>query len=269
MNIGVRREGTLLRGELAGPRGAPLVVFVHGGFMDRHMFDGQVPPVVEAGNRALSWDVRGHGESVPRGEGRPSVADMAADLFALLDEIGQAEPAVLVGQSLGGMIAQRATLTAPARVAGLVTIGSPCINPEDRRISRRMAAIWRVSGLVAGVLPASVIRCRLPEGTAVTAKAQQYVRSAVEDLTREDFLWLTQASREAGHGLRGRRIEVPQLIIRGASDNSGAGRLTALTAPHWASRDPQARCEVLPAAGHQAHQDRPELFNRLLLGFLE
>ncbi|QSB13838.1 alpha/beta hydrolase [Natronosporangium hydrolyticum] len=266
--VEVKRAGSTIRGELVGPTGAALVVFIHGGFMDRRMFDGQVPAVVAAGNQVLSWDVRGHGESLPRGAERPSVADLAADLFALLDEVGHTAPVILVGQSLGGMIAQRAALTTPARVAGLVIIGAPCVNPADPKISRRMAAMWRVSNLITGLLPSSAIRRQLPKGTAVTAQAQQYVRAAVATVTKEDFRWLTEASREAGQGLRGQRIEAPQLIVRGALDNSGAGRLTALTAAHWTSRDPHARYELIPAAGHQAHQDQPELFNRLLLDFI-
>lgn len=176
MHVQLSREGTTLHGELTGPEQAPLLAFIHGGFMDRHMFDG--------------------------------------------------------------------------------------------KLRRRMAAVWRMSALVTGLLPTSAIRSQLPRGTAVTAPAKQYVRTATATITKADFLWLTQASRQAGQGLQSRRIDQPQLIIRGASDTSGSGRLTALTASHWIARDQNARYEVIPGAGHQAHQDQPEVFDRLLLDFL-
>ncbi|WP_150461300.1 alpha/beta fold hydrolase [Nesterenkonia ebinurensis] len=71
-----------------------------------------------------------------------------------------------------------------------------------------------------------------------------------------------------GQGLEGRRTSIPQLITRGEADTGGAGRLTDMTASHCVSRDPYAQYELIPRAGHQAHQDQPEIFNELLLDFL-
>lgn len=264
----VTRGGVALQAYLHGAGAGPLVAFVHGGFLDRHMFDGQIGPLVGAGHPVLTWDLRGHGESGARGPHRPSVAELSADLLAVLEATGHTAPAVLVGQPLGGMIAQHVALTAPERVARLVTIGAPCINPDDDRLRRRAAMLWRVSGLVTGLLPTSLIRSQLVTGTAVTPEARDYVRSVVDRVTKDDFRWLVEASRDAGRGLGGRRITVRQLITRGERDTSGAGRLTALTAAHWVARDPDARSEVIPDAGHQAHQDNPEVFHRLLLDFL-
>lgn len=264
----VTREDATLHAWCHGAEGSPVVAFVHGGFMDRRMFDPQIGPLVEDGYAVLTWDLHGHGESSRRGTQRPSVADMAADLFTVLDEVDQSEPVILVGQSLGGMVVQHAALTIPSRVSGLVTIGAPCINPADRKLRRRASLLWQVSGFITGLLPSSAVRAQLSKGTAATPEAQRYVQSVVQRVTKDDFRWLVHASREAGRGLRGQRVAVPQLITLGEHDDSGAGRLTALTASHWVSRDPSARYEVIPGAGHLAHQDQPELFNRLLLDFL-
>ena len=40
-------------------------------------------------------------------------------------------------------------------------------------------------------------------------------------------------------------------------------------APDWAARDPESRYIVIPGAGHNANQDNPTFFNRLLLEFLD
>jgi 3-oxoadipate enol-lactonase len=153
----IEREGTVLQAELHGLEECRLVAFTHGGWMDRRMFDGQIHPVATAGYQVLTWDLRGHGESLLRGIARPSVADMTADLIAVLDDTGHTGPVFLVGQTLGGMISQHLALVTPERVAGLVTIGSPCINPDDLKLAHRMAWMWRVSGFVNGLLPTSLI----------------------------------------------------------------------------------------------------------------
>ncbi|NED96257.1 alpha/beta hydrolase [Phytoactinopolyspora alkaliphila] len=232
------------------------------------MFDEQVEPVVNAGFQMLTSDLRGHGASLADAKYDTSVTDMARDQLALLDSLGHNGPVHLVGQSLGGMVAQHVVRLAPERVRSLVTIGAPCVTPESRRIAATLATVWRVSGGITGLMPEAAIRRQLPAGTAVKPHVQEYVRGATENLTKRDFRWLVRVSREAGRRLPGYRVECPVLILRGEHDASGAGKLTALTGPRWARRDPRARYEVLPGAGHQAHQDQPEAFNQILLDFL-
>jgi 3-oxoadipate enol-lactonase len=268
-HLQIARARTVLHADLHGSGDGPMVVFTHGGWMDRRMFDEQIGPMTAAGYRVLTWDLRGHGQSLPRGSSRPSVADMADDLVAVLDEVESPGAVSLVGQSLGGMVSQYVALVAPQRVASLVTIGAPCINPDDPTLTKRMATVWRVSGLISGLLPHSVLLRGMAKGTAVTPAAQDYVRTVTSGSTRESVRWLTQAAAQAGRDLPSRGIEVPVLITRGEHDRSGAGRLTAMTAQSWVARDPRARYVEIPEAGHQAHQDQPEAFNVLLLDFLE
>lgn len=74
--------------------------------------------------RVCAYDRLGVGES-----GRPPAAqtfdDMAADLLGVLDDLGLTEPVVLVGQSLGGMVATTAASRAPDRVAGVLLLDAP------------------------------------------------------------------------------------------------------------------------------------------------
>ncbi|MGC0250569.1 alpha/beta fold hydrolase [Pseudactinotalea sp. Z1748] len=266
--VQVPRAGTVLEAEVHGPSRGPLVVFTHGGWMDRRMFDGQVQPMVATGYRVLLWDLRGHGASVPHGLDEPTADDMSADLLALLDEVNGSDRAVLVGQSLGGMVSQRVVLESPQRAAGLVTIGAPCINPTGRGVKARLRLAWRLSGMIGALLPTRLIRKQLPQGTATTSGAREYVRATTSGVTREDFGRLVDVSRGAGDGLQGKRFAVPVLATRGALDASAAGRLTAMTARRWPVDGGRFHYEEIPEAGHQAHQDNPEAFNRLLLAFL-
>ncbi|WP_410605082.1 alpha/beta fold hydrolase, partial [Amycolatopsis sp. lyj-90] len=116
------RDGGVLRyGDLAGD-GRP-VVFTHGAGMDHRMFDAQALALNEAGHRVVSWDQRGHGESSLAPGVRFTAASALEDLSALLDHLGLDRP-VLVGHSLGGNLAQALVRRFPARVSGLVVVGS-------------------------------------------------------------------------------------------------------------------------------------------------
>lgn len=132
-------SGCDLRFRDSGETGLP-VVFTHGAGVDARMFDQQVDAVVRAGFRAVSWDLRGHGESRPDRAGFTAERALA-DLTALIDHLDLDRP-VLVGHSLGGNLSQAAVRRAPERFAGLVVIDSTWNSGPLRAGSVRCCA-WR------------------------------------------------------------------------------------------------------------------------------
>lgn len=92
--------GVSLAADVGGsPSGTP-VVFMHGGGQTRHAWHGAMRHLVIAGYRVISLDARGHGDSEWSPTGDYALPDLAADLVAVVEEIG-VTPA-LVGASLGG-----------------------------------------------------------------------------------------------------------------------------------------------------------------------
>ena len=82
----------------------------------------RLAPELEARGRVSRIDQRGHGRSgAPRGP--YSRADLAADVVAVLDA-KEIERTILVGHSMGGIVAIEAALAYPERVAALVLIGT-------------------------------------------------------------------------------------------------------------------------------------------------
>jgi pimeloyl-ACP methyl ester carboxylesterase len=105
-------------------------VFVHGLVMDNlaSFYYTLAGAAVGAGARAILYDLRGHGRSERTPESY-STRDGVADLCALLDALGVTEPAYLVANSYGGLIAAQMAVSAPDRVAGLALIESDCAGP--------------------------------------------------------------------------------------------------------------------------------------------
>lgn len=106
--------------EAGRPTGTP-VILLHG-YSDSWFSWSRVLPVLPAGVRAIAVDMRGHGNSSDE-PGSFGVADLAADVVALMDRLG-IDRATIVGHSYGSLVAQAVAAGHPARVDGLVLIGA-------------------------------------------------------------------------------------------------------------------------------------------------
>lgn len=76
---------------------------------------------VASGYDLLLYDLRGHGRTQTTPDGY-TLEEGADDLDALLDAVGIVDPAFLVGNSYGGLLAARMALDHPHRVAGLYLV---------------------------------------------------------------------------------------------------------------------------------------------------
>jgi pimeloyl-ACP methyl ester carboxylesterase len=108
-------EGARLYYEEAG-QGTP-VVLIHGGFLDRRMWDGQFEVLAQQ-YRAIRYDVRAHGLSRADSVAFADHEDLH-QLMAALD-VGRA---AIVGLSMGGQIATDFALAYPEMVSALVLVG--------------------------------------------------------------------------------------------------------------------------------------------------
>jgi pimeloyl-ACP methyl ester carboxylesterase len=108
--------GGRLAAESAGD--GPPIVFVHSAIVNRRAWDGVVPGVVEAGYRAITYDMRGFGQSTTE-----EVHFVAHDdILAVLDHFDLGRAAI-VGNSMGATFAQEAVLAAPERFVAYVWVG--------------------------------------------------------------------------------------------------------------------------------------------------
>ncbi len=102
-------------------RGDAVVVFVHGLPLDNHSsFFMTLAPEVSKHARVVLYDLRGHGRSEQPPAGY-SGTDMAADLAAIVDALGESR-VIVVGHSFGGYVALRYAADHPDRVQGLVLL---------------------------------------------------------------------------------------------------------------------------------------------------
>jgi pimeloyl-ACP methyl ester carboxylesterase len=227
---------------------------------DASMFSG-LARLLAPRARVLVPDLRAHGRSeVP--EQSWSVADLAEDLAALLDELGVG-PVILAGFSMGGMAAVEFAVRFPARVTGLVLIGSSAGAEEPFR-KLQIKSLARLIDLTG---PASF----LPHESSKATFSPRFRRTHRDEVRRWESvvrampgLALSQALRAVG----GRRdllsqvgqINVPVAIIAGDADKVVRPRLSKV----MHQRIPGSQLVILPGVGHAVPTERPEAVAQLI-----
>ncbi|MDB5825732.1 MAG: alpha/beta hydrolase [Herminiimonas sp.] len=132
----------------------PTVMFVHGAQEDHSIWILQTRYFAHHGFGVLAVDLPGHGRSA--GPALQSVEQMASWLIEVMAAAGVRE-ALLVGHSMGSLIALESSFQAPARVRRLALLGTAypmkvsgalldaALNDEPRAID--MANIWSHSSI--------------------------------------------------------------------------------------------------------------------------
>lgn len=99
----------------------PTAVFIHGAQNDHSVWALQSRYFAHHGHNVLAVDLPGHGRS--QGQAKDSVEAMAGWLLAVLDAAG-VDQAMLIGHSMGSLVALEASLRAPRRVGRLAMLGT-------------------------------------------------------------------------------------------------------------------------------------------------
>jgi pimeloyl-ACP methyl ester carboxylesterase len=173
-----------------GPRGAATVLLVHGLFATADLNWSLAIPVLGSRFRVIAPDLRGHGRGLPtrRFDGE-ECADDLADIVRALD-LG---PVIVVGYSLGGLVAQLFARRYPELVAGLVLCATatsflvPTQHGPMRLVdwaARRAPEQLRRAALMAMLAPKSA-----------NSKRGQWMMSQVR---RHDTMAMLDAIAEAG-----------------------------------------------------------------------
>ena len=248
-----------------GRRGAglPWLVFLPGLSADHTLFEKQTAYFSGRYN-CLVWDAPAHGLSRPYALAF-TMADLADDLQGIFRAEGIGRP-FLIGQSLGGYIAQVYMDRYPDAVSGFVSVDS-C--PLSRKYySRWELALLRHTKWMYRSIPWKLLLEWGIAGTATTAYGRALMRNIWSVYEREEYCSL------ADHGYRilveaveakpEYPISCPVLLLCGEKDAAGSAKRYN---KRWAELDGH-RLIWLKGAGHNANTDAPEEVNRLIDAFV-
>lgn len=254
----------------AGVGGRPLLL-LHGYTGGKNDFVDVIGPLAERGWHVVAPDHRGHGSSSkPASEDDYSFELFAADALALADTLGW-DSFVLLGHSMGGMIAQILTLTAPERVRGLILMDTSHRRVEiDPEIVALGAKLAREEGLevIIGLLAEMEDPLSTPAHERLCAERPGY-RERGDDNTRacSPAMYASMLLQITGDGDRLgdlASIACPTLVIVGDQD-------VPFIEPSRRMADaiPGARLELLAGAGHSPQFESPDEWWRAVGPFLD
>jgi len=240
--------------EHGDPTGVP-VLLLHG-FADSWRSFERLLPNLPTSVRALAPTQRGHGDAERPAAGY-APRDFAADVAALMDALGLGR-AIVVGHSMGAIVALRFGLDYPARTLGLVLVswrGYPrpsvvaaltsLTDPIDPGFVRRF-----VAASFAQPPPEAVLDAMVRESLKLPARVW---RAVAADFVADDV------TAELG------AIAAPALVVWGDQDATCPRREQEALAAAIAG----ARLVVYAGAGHALHWEEPARLAADLAAFVD
>ncbi|WP_188113441.1 alpha/beta fold hydrolase [Nocardioides humilatus] len=213
----------------AAPASAPgkaPVVLLHGAFADHESFRGWLGPLAAGGHHAIAPARRGRvGVGPERAEGL-AFDDYVADTIAVLDTLD--EPAILVGHSLGALVAQRLAEQGRARAIVLLAPAPPAMLTAQAvalpHFLPQMPRIMTGRPFVVGPAACSALALnRLPEAD----------RPAVHQHLTHESGKVYRAAMFGTIKVDARKVTVPVFVAGGTDDRIIATSLTRKTAKHY------------------------------------
>ena len=240
-------------------------VFLLHGVGGGHAAWAQTTPVLaREGFRCIAWDAPGYGASTLVNP--YTTGELAKAVLALIAHVG-ARRSVILGHSMGGMIAQEAAALGPTGIHGLIlfatspAFGKPGGEWQQQFLSSRFAPLDAGQGM-AGLAPKLVNGMVGPNAHAQAIASAISMMSGVPESTYRAALSAIVSFNRLNELAR---INVPTLCLAGELDTNAPPAVME----KMASRIPNAAYQCLPGVGHLGSMESPAAFNAATIAFLK
>jgi 3-oxoadipate enol-lactonase len=244
---------------LDGPAGAPVVVLGPSLGTSLEMWDAQIPALTERW-QVLRYDLRGHGNS-PAPDGPYTIADLAQDVLALLDQLRISRVA-FCGVSLGGAIGTWLAVHHPDRLSALVLCCTAARFGEPEAWHDRA---YRVRTEGSDWLAEPTTQRWFTGGFPTSSPTEVHrLLMMLRGVQTEGYAGCCDAL--AGFDLRSRlrEIRIPTLVIAGADDPATPVTMSR----ELAHGIPDADLVVVPDAAHLANVEQPSAVTAAIVDHL-
>lgn len=244
----------------------PLVVLLHGGFLDHRQWNAQLATFPER-YRVIAPDARGHGDST----NATATFRHTDDVAALIRHLN-AGPAILVGVSMGAATATDTALEHPDLVRAIVVSGAGTSEPEfaDNWTHKTLEQIW--PALFAGDLPRALqIWSQFTTGPNRTpADLDPAIPALIEEMTTKTWLKHTADEKDwsthpENTWARAAALTIPVLAVIGAADSDDHRH----NAERLADTVATGRKATIAGAAHYPNMEHPAEFDAIVSEFID
>lgn len=253
-----------------GDPASPPVVFIHAWGLNGDMWSAQVPALIDAGFRPITYDQRGYGRSDRAAAHRYDLDSLADDLAAVMDAMNL-RGAALVGHSLGAHVAVRYLSRHHDNSVRKVLLSAPGA-PMLRRSEDNEAGVDEAVFEASREVMAADIGAFVDSTSSADYFGTRPVSPALADWTRRPFidaplhvlLETHKTFTRADLRTELATLKLPTLVLHGSADQSApieaTGRPTAALIP-------SSRLVVFEGAGHGLYTSEAPRYNQEIIGF--
>jgi pimeloyl-ACP methyl ester carboxylesterase len=239
-------------------------------------------------HRLVFYDLRGHGLSRPKGDSPFTIGQLAEDLLQVI-EASDVDEVVIVGHSIGGMIALELCKARPelmgALIKGLV-LANTTYRPAAESLGIGGAAVSRLERLTrrpmdvlgSQAVPIDRLRSVLPPsdvffiavslaafGPSASPSQVDLIYDMMSETATDVLFDLLKAYRHFDVRDFLPAVAIPALVIGGCHDRLTMPDASVYLAEHL----PQAKLELMEGCGHMTMLEQHDAFNTMLEAFFD
>lgn len=241
--------------------GRPLI-FIHGWSMAAPVWQRQIEHFSKCGYEVAAMDLRGHGKSLK--DGPYTISQFAFDLKGFIHDIGLEKP-LLVGWSMGAMVALEFVIKHPSKAAGICLVGGMPRFTEDDDYPHGLP-LKDVKGMKVKLKrdferTIGEFRESISAGLSVPDK-DILMNATFPDLKASKACLVELMAADLREGLG--KVKIPTLLIHGDKDHVSHPSASE----YMLEKIEGSKLALIKSAGHVPFLSHQDEFNKTLEGFL-
>ena len=255
----LKQNGYSIHYYLSGDTTNELIVFLHPAFADHRCFDKQIE-YFSRYYRVITVDMLGHGASSVD-KSKDKIDFTVNHIDSILQHEGY-ERAHFVGVSMGALMAQYFGLHHPEKVSSMSILGGYNINADNPEIAKAQRS-ENIKWLFRALFSMNSFRRYVSSAVVSKPVEQAHFYKMAGLYTRKSFTVMSGL----GNVLKVREdviLNYPLLILSGDKDIELAKQMSK----KWHDSEPASQYREIENAGHCANMDNPDVFNTVLMAFI-
>jgi pimeloyl-ACP methyl ester carboxylesterase len=252
-------------------------LFIHG-LGSSSCFYKAITTTLKQAARCIAFDTPGSGLSELGNE--QSIETIAENVIGLLDNLRVTEKVIIVGHSLGGIVASLVASQHPERVKAVVLLGP--VNPSpglaeafENRIeivkTGRLSIFSQNHSWSSDLDGLEALANTIPAGATASASVplqHAFIRSLILGTTPEGYMSLCRSIATAKTPNYS-AIRAPLLILAGDEDKAAPLPSSQVIFDEYGTQKEKKKIEILPKVGHWHCVEAPELVSAHIIDFIE